>query len=388
MLRLVLPSVFMRQVLGRPGLACWRPARFPRLCFPAPIARNVSRRGTPMCLAALALLSGCTSGDRHLTRHEFSHLAMGVRVNAVVYASDERRARESVAAAFAEISRLDELLSDYRPQSQLSLVNARAGQGFGLGITEIDPAFAVVLRESLIVAERTEGRFDPSVGPIVQLWRSARKQQRLPDPGAVATAAACVGWRDIILGGAPERLTLSLRKPGMKLDPGAFVKGYAARRAVEILRDRGLDHALISIAGDISCSLPPPGQRGWRVAASHGGGSADRSFSLLLSDQSVSTAGDTEQFIEIDGERYSHIVDPRTGLGLTNRAAATVVSRNATIADALDTALCVAGLDRFEAIMAKFPGCEARLEALDARGAMMCKESSGFRLLVAPDRSP
>ncbi len=310
---------------------------------------------------------------------------MGVRVNAVVYASDQRSARESVAAAFGEISRLDQLLSDYRPDSQLSLANARAGQGFGLGITEIDPAFADALRDSLSVAQRTDGAFDPSVGPIVQLWRAARKSQRLPDPAAVSAAVACVGWRDIELAGIANHPTLTLRKPGMKLDPGAFVKGYAAQRAVELLRSRGIDHAMIAIAGDISCSLPPPHQQGWRIAVSHGGSAPQRAFSLLLSNQSVSTAGDTEQFVEIDGKRYSHIVDPRTGLGLTNRAAATVVSHSATTADALDTALCVAGLDQFEVIMARFPGCEARLEAATSDGAFSSRETPGFRSLVVPD---
>ena len=144
---------------------------------------------------------------------------------------------------------------------------------------------------------------------------------------------------------------------------------------------------MIAIAGDISCSLPPPGERGWRIAVSHGGSTPnqdqpDRVLTLVLSNQSVSTAGDTEQFIEIDGTRYSHIVDPRTGLGLTNRAAATVVSRNATIADSLDTGLCVAGIDRFEEIIARFPGCEARLESRPPDGHVVWKETPEFRSLV------
>lgn len=358
--------------------------------FYAPIARPVARRLVPS-LAALALLSGCSPPNQALTRHEFSHLAMGVRINAVVYASDEHSARDSVAAAFVEISRLDQILSDYRPDSQLSLVNSRAGQSFGLGITEIDPSFAEVLRGSLVVAERTDGAFDPSVGPVVQLWRAARKQHRLPDPAAISSAVDRVGWRDIELAGLPNQPTLALRKPGMKLDPGAFVKGFAAQRAIETLRARGIGHAMIAIAGDISCSLPPPGQRGWRIAVSRDGSTPDqsppdRAFTLLLSNQSVSTAGDTEQFIEIDGTRYSHIVDPRTGLGLTNRAAATVVSRNATTADALDTALCVAGIERFEEIMARFPDCEARLEARASDGSLASTETSGFQALTSPRR--
>ncbi len=310
---------------------------------------------------------------------------MGVRVNAVVYASDERNARESVAAAFAEISRLDQLLSDYRPDSQLSIVNGRAGRGVGLGTTEIDPAFAEVLRDSLVIAERTGGAFDPSVGPVVQLWRTARKEHRLPDPATLAAAVACVGWRDIDLAGSPDHPTLLLRRPGMKLDPGAFVKGFGAQRAVNVLSARGIDRAMIAIAGDISCSRPPPGERGWRVAVSHGGDSPDRITTLSLRHQSVSTAGDTEQFVEIDGVRYSHIVDPRTGLGLTNHASATVVSVNATLADSLDTGLCVAGIERFEEIMSRSPGCDARMETISADGTRLVKETPGFRRLISPD---
>lgn len=322
---------------------------------------RATRAGCALLALVIALnfaLTGCSPREATLTRHEFAHLAMGVRINAVVYASDLRTARDSVAAAFAEISHLDELLSDYRPESQLSLVSSRAA-----GVpTPIDDSFAEALRDAISIADRTDGAFDPTVGPLVGLWRSARKEHRLPQPDALAAALAAVGWRDIDLAYDAGHATLSLRRPGMKIDPGGFAKGFAAQRALRILHQRGIDHAMIAIAGDIACAEPPPGQQGWRVAVSHGGASPDRVLTLLLRNRAVSTSGDTEQFVEIEGTRYSHIVDPRTGLGLTNRAAATVVAPDATTSDALATALCVAGIDRFEAIMARFPACEARLE--------------------------
>jgi thiamine biosynthesis lipoprotein len=130
----------------------------------------------------------------------------------------------------------------------------------------------------------------------------------------------------------------------MRLDLGGIAKGYAADAAIEVLRSHGIDRALVAASGDIAVAKAPPGKKGWSVEIS--GLNERLKRPLLLEDAAVSTSGDTEQFIEVDGVRYSHIVSPWTGLGLTNRIQATIISRHATTTDALGTAVCVLGAKR------------------------------------------
>jgi thiamine biosynthesis lipoprotein len=271
---------------------------------------------------------------------------MGVQAQVTLYAREEIEAQRGIEAAFAEIDRIEALLSDYQPASELSRISAAAGSGEW---TAISAEMLAWLRLSQDLSEKTGGGFDITVGPAVDLWRESRRSGKLPDSATRQDVLTRVGshvleLREPSAGFAPAARLTSV---GSRLDPGGFGKGLAAQRALHVLREMGHQRAMIALAGDIALGSPPPGDEGWRIAATPGGAAEIR---LGLHDVSVSTSGDSEQVVLIGGTRYSHLVDPRTALGCTHRWAATVISRHrgeagvtgATV-DAVATALAVLG---------------------------------------------
>jgi FAD:protein FMN transferase len=193
-----------------------------------------------------------------------------------------------------------------------------------------------VLAESQRIARATDGAFDVTQAPVIRLWRQARKDQRLPEPTAIAEAQQRTGYERLVLDPAARTVFLKLR--GMLLDVGGIAKGYTADETLRVLRARGIRRALVAASGDLAIGDSPPKTQGWRVGIFH--------HVFLLHNIAVSTAGDTEQFLETGGLRYSHIIDPKTGMGLTNRVAVTVLAKKGIEADGLDTAICVLGANR------------------------------------------
>jgi thiamine biosynthesis lipoprotein len=264
---------------------------------------------------------------------------MGTKFRIVLYAADEVSAREVARMAFARIAALDDCMSDYKPQSELMRLCAKAG---GEPVA-VSAELFTVLEKAQEVARKSDGAFDVTVGPIVRLWRLARRTGRLPDPEKLAKARALVGYRNVKID--PTAKTVQLLKAEMQLDLGGIAKGFAADEALAVLKKRGIDSALVAAGGDIAVSGPPPGKDGWdiAIAALEAG---DIPPHLLLHDAAVSTSGDAEQFVEIDGVRYSHIVDPRTGLGLTGRSEVTVVAKRGIDSDSLTKVAAVLGPDK------------------------------------------
>jgi FAD:protein FMN transferase len=292
----------------------------------------------PVFLSALALVS--LGDEPALRRYSFSEQHMGTRFEITLYAPSEAAARDAARAAFARIAQLDGIMSDYRPASELMRLSKKAG---GSPIPVSADLFDILYR-SQEISRLSGGAFDVTVGPVVRLWRRARRTRRLPDPDELARARALVGYDKIRLD-AKEH-TVQLTVSGMLLDLGAIAKGYAVGAALEVLRHYGITRALVAASGDIVAGDPPPGARGWKVAIAPLEKGAEPSRFILLNHAAVSTAGDTEQFVEIDGMRYSHIVDPHTGIGITRRSSATVVARDGTTSDGLDTAVSVLGAKR------------------------------------------
>ncbi len=241
---------------------------------------------------------------------------MGTLVRITIYSKDASPMR----AAFDRIRDLDEELSDYKPESELNrLCRSRR-------MRVSDDLFRV-LEAAEKLSRLTDGAFDVTIGPVTHLWRLGK----LPD----AETLARVGWQNVALDKAHR--VVSLKLAGMQLDLGAIAKGYAADEALKTLRARGVKRALIAVSGDIVAGGAPPGTRGWKVRLEPAGGE------ILLQNAAVSTSGDTEQFRDIGGVRYSHIIDPDTGLGLTSAIAVTVVARRGLDADPIATAVSVMG---------------------------------------------
>jgi thiamine biosynthesis lipoprotein len=298
-----------------------------------------------------------------LTRFTFAEPHMGTRFQFILYAPDEAAARRTASAAFDRIAALDAIMSDYRPTSELMRLCEKAGRE---PVPVSEDLFTVLARAQEF-SRLTAGAFDVTVGPVVRLWRETRKTRQLPDPKTLAEARALVGYNQVQL---DEKIrTVRLLKPGMLLDLGGIAKGYAADAALAVLKKHGIDHALVAAGGDIAVSGPPPGSGGWTVGiASLERPNGKPRRSLLLKGSAVSTSGDAEQFVEIGGVRYSHIVDPRTGMALTGKNSVTVIAHDATTTDALATAVCILGSEKGLALVEKMEGVAAYFMRGTAKG--------------------
>ena len=281
-----------------------------------------------------------------LTRFAFTEPHMGTTFRITLYASDRATADRAARAAFERIAALDAMMSDYKPDSELMRLCHKAG-GEPVRVSE---ELFFVLSKAQEVSRLSGGAFDVTIGPVVRLWRRARRTQRLPDPEGLAEARALAGYEKVRLD--PKARTVQLLKPGMQLDLGGIAKGYAADEALAVLKKNGVRRALVAAGGDIAASGPPPDAEGWTVGiAPLENPDGKPSRYLVLKNAAVSTSGDAEQHVEIDGKRYSHIVDPRTGSGLIGRQSVTVVAPKGILADSLTKVVSVLGPARgFEVI--------------------------------------
>jgi thiamine biosynthesis lipoprotein len=285
-------------------------------------------------------------GAGGLERFEAVEPHMGTLVHIVIYAPDQTVARRAFQAAFARVAELDEILSDYKAESELSRLCAT-------GSATVSVDLFRVLEASQRLAAESEGAFDITAAPMIRLWREARKTGILPDAPAIEAARARSGWRKLTLDARTRWATLS--QAGMQLDVGGIAKGYVADETVQVLKQIGIRSALVAASGDIVVSDPPPGKAGWDLTLELLGGTRD----IQLRNAAVSTAGDTEQFVEINGTHYSHIIDPATGMALTRRIAVSVIAPTGLEADGLDTTISVLGLDRGLALMKSHPKASA-----------------------------
>lgn len=329
-----------------------------------------------------AVLAGCAGprpGAEPLARWEFAQPQMGLPFRIVVYADDDAKARAGAEAAFARIAALNDLLSDYDTDSELNRLSRTAGEGRAVPVS---PDLWRVLERAQALAARTDGAFDVTVGPLVSHWRKARRERRLPDPARLAAASAAVGWTRLRLD--PAARTATLLAPDMKLDLGGIAKGYAIDEALRVLHARGLHRALVSGGGDMAAGEAPPGRPGWRIeiAPLDLPGAPPPRF-VLLRHGALATSGDVFQRLEIDGVRYSHIVDPKTGLGLTDHSLVTVIAPDCLTADSLATAVSVLGPARGLDLIEQTPGTALHWAGLPA-GVLRTGESSRFAEFCEP----
>ena len=304
---------------------------------------------------------------------------MGTLVRVTVYAADEQAARDAFRVAFDRIAELDRLLSDYRPDSEL---NRLAEQAAGREVAVSSDLFTV-LRAAQGLAEQTGGAFDVTQGPVIRLWRHARRTAQLPDRPALDEAASRSGYRKLHLN--DDRRTVRLAIGGMSLDVGAIGKGYAASEAIEALEQAGVRCALVAISGDLGFGDAPPGKAGWRIRIRPEEPSlAEVPEVLELTNGAVSTAGASEQHVDIDGRRYSHIIDPSSRTGLIEDLTVTVIARHGLEADGLDTAISVLGAERGLQLVESRPDVAALVIKRSARETTVVR-STGFQLLVRED---
>ena len=271
-------------------------------------------------------------------RFEFFEVEMAVPIKMVIYAGDEATAEQAAAAAFGRIRQLNGILSDYDSESELRHLCDTSREGVPVPVSG---ELWQVLSHAQALSERTNGAFDVTVGHVVRLWRRARRRKALPPPDRLEAARGLVGYQWLRLD--KDRRTVELLKPGMRLDLGGIAKGYVIDEALAVLREQGIARALVDAGGDIGLGDPPPDKPGWLIGvASLEPDSPPRRY-LWLSKVAIATSGDTWQYVEIDGTRYSHLVDPRSGVGLTDHSTVTVIAKDGITADGLASAVSVLG---------------------------------------------
>ena len=287
-------------------------------------------------------------------------VVMGTFSRMVAIAHSERTAKRCIEAAFETQQRIEELMSYHRDDSELSRINRDAADK----PVPVNPLTFEVLEKSVEFSKLSDGAFDVTVGPLVDLWKAAGEANVPPTEEAMAEARAKVGYEKLILD--DKNMTVRFAVKGMRIDLGGIGKGYAVDKSVEAMKQRGAIGGMVDLGGNIRCfGQPPRGQESWRVGLQDPNVAPedmDNSRILLvlaITDQSVATSGDYRRFVEVRGERQSHVIDTASGKGASKLISDTIIAPDATTADALSTAVNVLGPDKGLALIERLPNVEA-----------------------------
>ncbi|WP_159076338.1 FAD:protein FMN transferase [Flagellimonas amoyensis] len=295
---------------------------------------------------------------------------MGTQIGLVFYTSDRQKADTLAQLAFDRIDALNQTLSDYVDSSEINRLNKTPFQK-----VRVSRDFYRLLESSLEYRRLTEGAFDITLGPLIALWKTARASGTLPAEVDIQDALQRSGYSNLELFGQD---TVRLKRAGMQLNVGGIGKGYAADEVILLLKEHGVTMALVDMGGDITVGDPPPNKAYWTLGFTHATKNGESVFrKVKLRNQAVATSGDLYQHMLVEGKKYSHIIDPRTGLALSNQTQVTVIAPNGTMADAMASAFSVLGILQAEKVVQQVPGLEAFM-VVELQGAYRQWNSEGF----------
>lgn len=282
-------------------------------------------------------------------RYAYSIQKMGSPFNLVLYADTKQIADSAAQESFRLVDSINLICSDYDSTSELFKLR--------YSVVGLPVRVSPILFELLYVAKAANkdayGSFDITVGPLSRLWRNARKSQQFPTNGAINTARNRIGFNKVQLDSAAQ--TITFLQPNMQLDMGAIAKGYAADKVLALLQSRGITTALVDAGGDMVVAGMPPQKKGWTIGINVPGEQEQLLESkLILSNKAVATSGDAFQYMLHEGKKYGHIIDPRTGYGVTFQRNVTVVAPDATTADWLATACSILTLNQVKILAKKY----------------------------------
>lgn len=298
------------------------------------------------------LLSGCTEYPV-LSRTQY---LMGTWVEIQIIHPQPRKASPVMGKAFQRMKELENLLSTYKEKSEVSLLNRE-------GKIKASPSTLRVIKEALKFSRLSQGTFDPTVKPLVDLWKRARKKKTLPSGEEIQTRLRLVGWKRVKVKGEK----IFFEKKGMKIDLGGIAKGFIVDEAVKVLKKEGIENALVNVGGDLYALGKGKGG-GWKIGIRHPRKEGEIIGVLRVENQGVATSGDYERYFTLQGKRYSHLIDPRTGRTCQNiPASVTVIAPDSTTADALSTAIFVLGPEEGIKLVEEIPGVETLIILEDGR---------------------
>jgi len=301
-------------------------------------------------IAAWVTLFALLPGAARAEWHHREAAIMGTRIAVELWHEEPAAAEAAIDAVMAEMRRVDELMSHYKPESQLSLVNREAGTR----PVRVDPELAQLIARALGFSELTGGAFDISYASVGYLYEY--REHRRPSEAEIEAALPGVDWRSIEVD-LPAS-TVRFLKPGMRIDLGGIAKGHAVDRSIAILRARGIAHASVTAGGD-SYLLGDRRGRPWVVGIRHPDDPARVIARIPLADAAISTSGDYERYFDEGGVRYHHIINPRTGRSATGVRSATVIAPASTLAEGLTKGAFILGPERGIALAESQPDTDA-----------------------------
>lgn len=341
-------------------------------CAAQPALADEATRPTPAKPQAALAYADTVAEKVGLTRFDFEKKLMGTLCVITVYADNAKEARAAADAAFDEMARLESVMSDYieyHPDSELLQLAKHASEDPSDARAVSDDLWAVLAR-SKAVHDATNGAFDITAKPFTNMWRTSRERRELPPKEAIERMRPYVGMDHLVLDA--EAQTARLSKPGAWLDLGGIAKGYIADRALDVLEKRGLSIAQVQAGGDMALGDAPPGLAGWPIHVEDfprgDTVEGEKGLSFWHANGGVSVSGDAYRFVEIDGKRYSHVIDPRTGLGVTGSRYCCVKGPSAFATDAAATVGCILDQPAFEKALAKLSEIEGPLVGWRFRG--------------------
>lgn len=266
---------------------------------------------------------------------------MDTFVTVTVVSDSAEKAEAAIEKAFSTMERFGRLVDFYSETSDVAEINRNSG----MAPVRVSPETLEVIEKAAFVAAKSGGAFDPTIGPVVKLWDFNKKIR--PSEDDIKSKLDLVDYRNIMID--RQNSTVLLKKRGMMLDPGGIAKGYAADLAVKTLRDQGIKSGLVAAAGDIRTFGTRPDGNPWNIGIKNprpGSGSDEILATIKLGDKAVSTSGDYERYFMLDGQRYHHILDPRTGYPARGCRSVTVITDRGVFADAFSTAVFVLGPEK------------------------------------------
>lgn len=322
-------------------------------------------------LVALLLLN-FSSASAQYKKYHFQQPKMGSPFNIIMYAEDSIKAATAAQRAFELVDTLNLVYSDYLPNSELNQLCKTAGSGYWV---KVSPILYNILVKAKTASKESRGSFDITMSPVIRIWRNARRNKALPPRDSISIAMRKVGYRFIEIDTINH--VVRLTRPGMQLDLGGIAKGETAQRASNRLKEMGFPHSLIDAGGDIVAGSTPADIPGWKIAINLPESEELMDRQLLMTNAAVTTSGDLYQYLEVNGVRYSHIINPATGWAVTNNRNVTVIAKDGTNADWLTKACTILPIKQALKLVSRYPHAEVQI-ALIKNHKVHFYRSTGF----------
>ncbi len=307
-----------------------------------------------------------------------TRITMGTFAEISLYFHDEKKAGKAAGEALDEIERMDHIMSNYKKTSELSFLNNNAAKS----PVSCSKDLFEVIEKSYYYSELSNGAFDITVFPLIELWGFFREEGHIPSDKEIHDLLPAVSYKNIVMRRSddPEKsYTVFFQRQQTRLDLGGIGKGYAVDKALEVIKKHGIDNACINLGGNIYVLGAPDGKSVWKIGVQHPRNNTEILGYLELSNEATATSGDYERFFEIDGERHTHIIDPRSGMPVRGVIATTIIAPTGTDVDALSTIVFVLGTEKGLGLIHKIPGAEAMIIHEGDNEELVIDMTGGFK---------